>query len=107
MPYITYDEYFALGGKAEPSAFPILERLAEKKLDYLTQNRIVETTEDIKLAMVLIINLLNEMENGDKVSSFSNDGINVSFEKTDDLQNLHSRLVEILPQELTYLGVER
>lgn len=129
MPYIDYEEYFTNGGTAQENAFPTLERLAEKKLDYWTQNRVKEimanlpaeppdelpeeTTEgaqdetisDIKLAMTLIINALEKAQGGDKVSSFSNDGVSVSFEKTDDTANLYQQVIEVLPKSLTHLWV--
>lgn len=100
--YITFEEYTALGGTVELSAFPLLERLAEKKLNYWTFKRITEDTEiteDIKLAMALIINSLEQAQ-GDKVSSFSNDGISVSFVDEDDTQKLYQQVLEILPHEL-------
>ena len=44
--YIIYEQYKALGGTAEQSAFPLLERLARKKLDYWTQGRIAEVDDE-------------------------------------------------------------
>lgn len=101
--YLTFEEYQANGGTVTLAAYPLLERLAEKKLDHWTQNRITESTEDIKLAMTLIVNTL-EGTQGDKVASFSNNGISVNFENTNDMQVLYRQIVEILPYELVYLG---
>lgn len=102
--HLTFEEYQANGGKVEQSAFPLLERLAEKKLDCWTQNRIAESSEDIKLAMTLIVDTIDHVQ-GDKVASFSNDGVSVTFEQTDEMRNLYRQIVEILPCELTHLGV--
>ena len=73
--YITFEQYTALGGKADASAFPRLSRLAQKKLDYWTQNRITESDEDIQLCMMLIMDALRKVENGESnIASTSNDG---------------------------------
>lgn len=102
--YLTFEEYQANGGTVTLAAYPLLERLAEKKLDHWTFNRIAENSDDIKLAMTLIVNALDGMQ-GDKVASFSNNGISVNFENTDDIQVLYRQIVEILPYNLVYLGV--
>ena len=59
--YITYEQYKALGGTASSSAFPRLEQMARKKLDYWTQNRITEADDDIRLCMVLIIDAMGKL----------------------------------------------
>ena len=48
IQYLTFNQYQANGGKAEISAFPRLERLARKKLDYWTQNRIQNADCDVR-----------------------------------------------------------
>lgn len=102
--YLDYEEYVLNGGTVEQSVFLLLEKLAEKKLNCWTFHRIVETTEDIRLAMTLIINALPDMQ-GDKVSGFSNDGVSISFEQMDESQELYRQICEILPSDLTYLGI--
>ena len=85
--YITYDQYKALGGEANASAFPRLEILARKKLDYWTQERIKESDEDIRLCMVLIIDAMNKVKSGlVNIASTSNDGLTVNYAsaKTED-----------------------
>lgn len=99
-----------MGGKAEESAFPLLERLARKKLDYWTQGRIKESDDDIRLCMVLIINALYEVESGERdVSSFSNDGVTVSLAGAqtdgDKMARVYDQVVEILPIELVSAAV--
>ena len=103
--YLTYDEYIELGGKAEQSYFSNLEMQARYKLDYWTQDRITEPDEKIRLCMKLIIDTIFEKENGEEdVSSFSNDGISVSFAdaKTFEqkMSDVHDAVVEIMPVEL-------
>lgn len=108
--YITYDEYKQLGGEVEETAFPLLEIKARKKLDYWTQNRITETNDDIKLCMYTIINCINDEETGESdVTSFSNDGISVSYAdaKTQEqkMNDVYRFCIEILPVELVCLCV--
>lgn len=110
MSYITYEEYTANGGTADASAFPRLARLAEKRLNYWTQDRITGSNEDIKLCMTIIIDAMHAEQSGEMdVSSFSNDGVSVSFagaktseQKWDDV---YRQIVEILPVELVSLCV--
>lgn len=110
MSYITYEEYTANGGTADSSAFPHLARLAEKRLNHWTQDRITESNEDIKLCMTIIIDAMHAEQSGEMdVSSFSNDGVSVSFAdaqtKEQKWQNAYDQIVEILPVELVSLCV--
>lgn len=108
--YITYEQYKALGGTAEQSAFPLLERLARKKLDYWTQGRIVEVDDDIRLCMLLLIDAMGKIRSGKKdVSSVSNDGVSVTYASAQTEEQLigsvYDQVVEILPVELVNLEV--
>ena len=107
IQYLTFNQYQANGGKAEISAFPWLERLARKKLDYWTQNRIQNADCDVQLCMTLIVDALAEIqENQDgTASSFSNDGVSVSLSKpvrteSEIMSSVYDQVVEILPIEL-------
>lgn len=108
--YLTAEEYKALGGKAPESDFPRMELLARKRLDYWTQNRITEPDDDIRLCMTLIIDQEYDDASGVfDVSSFSNDGVSVSFAdaQTRDQKwvSVYDRIVEILPVELVSVCV--
>ncbi len=108
--YITFEQYAALGGKADASAFPRLSRLAQKKLDYWTQNRITKADEDIQLCMMLIMDALWKVENGESnIASTSNDGLSISYAsaRTEEqiMGSVYDQVVEILPVELVNLGV--
>lgn len=105
--YLTFNQYQANGGKAELSAFPRLERLARKKLDYWTQNRIKEADCDVQLCMTLIVDALAEVQENQAgtASSFSNDGVSVSLSKpvraeAEIMASVYDQVVEILPIEL-------
>lgn len=108
--YLTYEEYNNLGGKAQESDFSVLELLARKRLDYWTQKRISEPTEDVKLCMRLIIDAENDTISGTHdVSSFSNDGVSVSFSDAQTTsqkwESIYDRIVEILPVEMVSICV--
>ena len=108
--YITYEQYKSLGGTAEQSAFPLLERLARKKLDYWTQGRIAEVDDDIRLCMLLLIDAMGKIRSGKKdVSSVSNDGVSVTYASAQTEEQLmgsvYDQVVEILPVELVNLEV--
>ena len=108
--YLTAEEYKALGGKAPESDFSRLELLARKRLDYWTMNRITEPDDDIRLCMTLIIDQEYDDASGVfDVSSFSNDGVSVSFAdaqtKEQKWASVYDRIVEILPMELVSVCV--
>lgn len=108
--YLTYEEYLALGGKSPESDFPRLELLSRKRLDYWTQNRITDPDDDIRLCMTLIIDAESAEQTGEHdVSSFSNDGVSVSFAdaqtKEQKWADVYDRIVEILPVELVSVCV--
>ena len=103
--YLTYQQYKSIGGTADDSAFPLLERRARAKLDYWTQGRIKEVDSDIRLCMTLIINALDGVQRNEQaVTSFSNDGVSVSYgsQKTEEeaISSVYDQVVEILPIEL-------
>lgn len=105
--YIDFTYYKANGGTiADEAAFTLSEKRARYKLDYYTQNRITEPIEEcVKDCMVELVNVVFEQSQGEKVSSFSNDGISVSLVDTNEEQNLYDLILQMLPRELTYLGV--
>lgn len=110
MSYLTYEEYTALGGTAPEADFPRLELLAEKRLNYWTMDRITEPDDDIRLCMTLIIDQEYDDESGVfDVSSFSNDGVSVSFAdaqtRAQKWVDVYDRVVEILPVELVSVCV--
>ena len=111
-PYLNYSQYQASGGTADCAAFPLLERLARKKLDYWTRGRITEPNCDIELCMTLIVNALAEVRENqaESVSGFSNDGVSVNFSKpvrteAEIMESLYSQVVEILPVGLVSVRI--
>lgn len=109
MAYLTFEEYTNLGGTVSESAFPNLEIKSRHKLDYFTQDRLKVATsiiDEVKEVMTEFINRLSNMD-GEKVSSFSHDGISVSFDNTTtDEEELYNIAVEYLPIELISAKVD-
>ncbi len=114
--YLTYPQYTEMGGGANESAFPVLELMARRKLDYWTQNRIKEPVEpdelptEVRLVTKMLIDHYNSDLSGEQdVSSVSNLGISISFAdaKTSEqkLDDIYSKAVEILPLELVSVCV--
>ena len=92
--YSTFEQYAALGGKADASAFPRLSRLAQ----------------NIQLCMMLIMDALQKVESGESnIASTSNDGLSISYAsaRTEEqiMGSVYDQVVEILPVELVNLGV--
>lgn len=87
MEYITFDFYKTNGGKCSESAFSILRRKAENKLNYFTFGRIEKLDsipEDIQLVEVDLIDYLYNAESSSgtqpkNLSSYSNGIESFSF----------------------------
>ena len=97
--FIDYDYYQSHGGTLDSTAFDKLNRKAQIKLNYYTQNRITTPTEDVKMLMVDMIEKLNTMQ-GEKITSFSNDGVSVSYADVDEDNDLYQMVLEALPVSL-------
>lgn len=102
--YLTFEEYKELGGQVDMSAFPLLERKAQRKLDSYTYDRLKEAEviiDEVKEALTTMIDMLAE-EDGDVVKSFSNGKVSFTYadKKTLD-ERLHYVVLEHLPISLT------
>lgn len=118
MQYLNYESYRGLGGDIDEVQYPILERLASKKLDYWTLGRIStlsEISDDIRLCMKLIIEYMKEIDDMDKtkegqISSFSNDGVSITYSNiktsSEKESELYQQIIEILPVELVSICLD-
>lgn len=107
--YLTYDEFLSLGGMIDELNFNYYELSARKKLDYITQNRIVEVDDNIKFCMVKIINYYYNKACGayniDDIQSFKNDEVSINYKnissnaKTSE-EKLMDEIIAILPVQL-------
>ena len=110
--YITYADYLNIGGTVnDEAAFAPLEVQARRIVDRRTQNRLQycaydEISEDVKFCVKELIDLLDEKQSGPAMSSYSNDGVSVTYEGVKNFDVQMSEVMELLiPPELLYRGV--
>jgi hypothetical protein len=116
-PYITYDEYVELGGKAPLDAFSIYERKSQRLLDYITFNRIPKLTkipDEVKEVITEFIdryfNFDTNVKNSDSnnLSQYSN-GVETFTYRRQTESSLNSDLYNLaiswLPDYLTCRSV--
>lgn len=108
--YLTYEEYKELGGQLDESAFPLLERKAQRKLDNYTFNRLkdMETIDDeVKEVLTLMIDMLAEEGTGDEVKSFSNGVVSMTYKEKKPIdERMYDVVYEYLPVSLISEVVE-
>ena len=88
MQYLTFEEYQSYGGQLDEPTFNREELKAQKRIDFLTNNRLMNDTvipEPVKVAIYEVMLLFNEKETyenpeSQNVTGFSNDGVSVTFE---------------------------
>lgn len=88
MQYLTFEEYQSYGGQLDEPTFNREELKAQKRIDFLTNNRLMNDTvipEPVKVAIYEVMLLFKEKENyenpeSQNVAGFSNDGVSVTFE---------------------------
>lgn len=81
--YLTYEEYRAMGGGADESAFARLCAAACGRIDRLTHGRIRQlpaVPQEVKLAAFELIRRAQADESGDaRMAAFANDGMSVTY----------------------------
>jgi hypothetical protein len=113
--YLTYAEYKSLGGKVPEDVFPIWERRARRKLDYLTFDRIPLLDEVPTVVKETMVDFIEKMYAHDvasgsfsSASSYSN-GIESITYKENASSEFNNELVkmatESLPDYLTARSV--
>lgn len=113
--YIEYDEYLELGGKVSEDAFVILERKAQRWLDYFTFDRVKYLTkipDEVKEVIVEFIDRLQSYEDqtldGQLISKYSNgvEDITYSRSRESDVKKAMGKIaIEWLPDYLTNRSV--
>lgn len=110
MPYLSHEEYKTMGGTAEQTAFDILEMKARKKIDYYTQNRLVNVADEdindtVKYLMYDLIKL-DESVNKQNISSASNDGVSITYADNAEIRAKIEELIKFyLSDETTADGI--
>ena len=103
---LTFEEYKAKGGNLDVTAFTPKIKKSEYLLNYWTMNRITADNPYIEQVKDLLFEMVNNLGDGQEVTSFSNDGVSVSFSDVTEEQTLYDLAVAYLPVELvsTYVG---
>ena len=69
--YLTYSEYWAMGGTLDQTPFNILEFEARKEIDQQTLGRLINLKghrQETKMCVFELINLFNSINNGVETS---------------------------------------
>ena len=112
---VSYEEYKNAGGGLDETAYNIYGYEAERLMQSKTHNRIKAVTEPIKYCFARVCDIMEKADvTADKVSSWSNDGVSGSFEKTEITdyikkaeEIIHNYLINETDEEgtpLLYLG---
>lgn len=112
--YLTYEEYKQFGGDLEEPDFNRLERKASAKINYYTQNRLVNDDvipDEVGVTMMDLIELFEKKNqysdpDGGIVSSESNDGVSVSYANetaNEFLASFDDRIYNSIKENLTYV----
>ena len=111
--YLTYEEYQALGGTLDATAYPLYEFKARAEIDWVTFNRLKNDTtfsEEVKMCMYAIIGELQKIdalsavvtmqsedagETSAAVASMSNDGVSMSYNQMSASDGIESAKADI------------
>ncbi len=81
--YLTYDEYKSKGGSLDENVFNRYAIEATYKIREATFDRIKTPTNAVKDCMMRLIDLCKESDpSAERVSSFSHDGLNQTFQRS-------------------------
>lgn len=104
--YLTYEEYVSLGGTVSEDAFPIYERKAQRKLDYITFDRIKYLThipDEVKEVLTEFINkqaLYDELTGGSSAASKYSNGVETIDMSESSRKDLEKEFIGIARQWL-------
>ena len=117
IPYLEYEEYEELSlNPVEESMFNKLVIQAQRKLDYITYDRVKEldfVPDEVKEVMTIYIDKLSDIQNAKvngsgAMTSYSNGTESISFRSTTEKQTINEFNTiarQYLPDYLTYRGV--
>lgn len=104
--YLTHEEYVKMGGELDRAAFDRREYKAEKLLDYWTFDRLKSGLGDNEdVVKHLMFEMVEAISDGQQVTSFSNDGVSVSFSDKSEEEQMYYLAVAWLPADLVCIGV--
>lgn len=113
--YLNYTEYLELGGTVSEEAFAILERKAQRWVDYFTFNRIPllpSVPDEVKEVIAEYIDKLNDYQmqssDGDTIAQYSNGVENITYRRTTEAEvqrSLYKSALKWLPDYLVNRSV--
>lgn len=107
--YMDYDYYINeyLGNKIAENEFEYFAQKAFRWLEYISEKRINEPSESIKMAGCAICDVLYDFDGREGISSESNDGYNVVYNSDgESLNKLIYRAAKLyLDDALLYRGL--
>ena len=123
VSYITYEEYKSLGGTVDEDTFVILERKAQRMIDYITFHRIQYLKvipDEVKDVLVEFVNKLGQTNatssrtntimgsNIDDIVQYSNGVETITWRKPtyeEETKELNKYAETCLPSWLVYRGI--
>lgn len=108
--YLTYAEYQKYGGNLPETEFNLSEFRAQKRIDYLTDNRVEgmqEVPEEVKLCMMSLIKVdgkagVDALADTPLLSSFSTDGYSESYGSAADQIATMQKTMDATIREMLY-----
>ena len=114
--YLSYTEYQQLGGKVPEESFNVLERKAQRLLDYITFDRVPECPEipeEVKEVLTEFVTRMHsfdeQVEAGDTIESYSNSVEKLTYRlKSEEEHNdeMVKYAMKVLPDYLTARSVK-
>lgn len=104
--YISYNEYIDLGGTVSSDVFPVLERKAQRYLDFVTFNRIQYLTSIPDVVKEVLVEFIDnfdkynkESTDGDTISRYSNGVETIDYRRSTETE-VKKRLLILAEQWL-------
>ena len=114
--YLSYTEYQQLGGKVPEESFNVLERKAQRLLDYITFDRVPECPEipeEVKEVLTEFVTRMHsfdeQVEAGDTIESYANSVEKLTYRiKSEEEHNdeMVKYAMKVLPDYLTARSVK-
>lgn len=114
--YLSYIEYQQLGGKVPEESFNVLERKAQRLLDYITFARVPEcpeVPEEVKEVLTEFVTRMHsfdeQVEAGDTIESYANSVEKLTYRiKSEEEHNdeMVKYAMKVLPDYLTARSVK-
>lgn len=106
---LSYEAYKAFGGTLPENQYTVYEKLAEAHL-YNIADGALPDTETVEACMYILINAstqADEISTKGTATSYSNDGVSVSYQRTETSQSLVQSALDKVAMLFQNSGVRR